>query len=122
MGKGKYGGKKKTPLSTWDVLKREKKQGGGWISTWTGLSGVASVSFGNQDEMARHLYRHKVDICLKKKACLLFNVKLDTVQKDNIMCLLGEASVTSQKSREKPENGAVEWTKASASLQKQSTC
>lgn len=42
----------------------------------------------------------------KKKACLLFNVKLDTVQKDNIMCLLGEASVTSQKSGEKTR----EWS------------
>lgn len=30
------------------------------------------------------------------------------------MC--GKASVTSQKNGEKPENGAVEWTKASASL------
>lgn len=109
MGKEKYGGKKKTPPSTWDVLKREKKQGWGWISTWTGLFAVASVSFGNQDEMARHLYRLEVDICFKKKkkkACLLFNVKLDTVQKDNIMCLLGEASVTSQKSGEKTR----EWS------------
>lgn len=30
--------------------------------------------------------------------------------------MFGKASVTSQKSGEKPENGAVEWTKASASL------
>lgn len=45
-----------------------------------------------------------------------FNVKLDTVQKDYIMYLCDKASGTSQKSEEKPEHGAVEWTKASASL------
>lgn len=33
-----------------------------------------------------------------------------------ISCMCGKTSVMSQKSVEKPENGAVEWTKASASL------
>lgn len=47
---------------------------------------------------------------------MLFNVELDTVQKDYIMYLFGEAYVTSQKSGERPEHGAVEWTKALASL------
>lgn len=32
------------------------------------------------------------------------------------MYLFGEASVTRQRRWEKPEHGAVEWTKASASL------
>lgn len=53
---------------------------------------------------------------------MLSIVKVDTVQKDYIMYLFGKASVMRQKSGEKPEHGAVEWTKASASLQKQSTC
>lgn len=51
----------------------------------------------------------------KKSMCVLFNVKPKSVQKDCITCVV-TASVSSQKSGEKPENGAVEWTKASASL------
>lgn len=83
------------------------------------LFGVMSVSFDNLDEFARHLYRRGGYL---KKARLLFFVTLDTAQKDYIICLFAKASVTSQRNVENPENGAVEWTKASASLQKQSTC
>lgn len=40
----------------------EKKIKGDGFPLWTGLFGVASVSLGNQDEMARHLYRrHEVE-------------------------------------------------------------
>lgn len=57
-----------------------------------------------------------------KKSSFSFFVNPETVQKDYITCLFGKASVTGQRNVEKPERGAVEWTKASASLQKQSTC
>lgn len=38
----------------------EEKKAGGWI--FTGLFGVASVSLGSRDEMARLLYHHKVEM------------------------------------------------------------
>lgn len=74
-----------TPLSTWGVSEREKKALEDWFPLGRGLLGVASVSLGNQDELARHLYRNEVEIWKKKSMCVLFNVKLDTVQKDYIM-------------------------------------
>lgn len=75
MGQEKFGGRKRTPLSTWDVFKREKKEKalGDGFPLWTELFGVASVSLDNEDEMARHELEIK-----KKSMCVLLNVKLDT--------------------------------------------
>lgn len=69
MGQEKFGGRKTTPLSTWDVFKREKKEKalGDGFPLWTELFGVASVSLDNKVEMARHELEIK-----KKKACACF--------------------------------------------------
>lgn len=75
-----------TPSTRGVFERRKKKALEKGFPLWTGLFGVASVSLGKQDEMASHLCRQEVEINqIKKSMCVLFHVKLDTVQKDYIM-------------------------------------
>lgn len=71
LGGKKIPGRKegeKTLLSVWDDV--FKGWGGGKSRGWifTGLFGVASVSLGNQDETARFLYHHTVEM-----SCFFFS-------------------------------------------------
>lgn len=92
--------------------KREKRWG---MDFHFGQFGVASVSLDNEDEMARHELENEKRK-KKKKTCACFSLWSWTLCRRIISCTRDKTSMTSQKSVEKPKNGAVEWTKASASL------
>lgn len=71
-----------TQLSTWDVFKRRKTALGDGSPLWTGLFGVCLSALATKMRWRGTciVMRWK---CIK--ACVLFNVKPDTVQKDYIM-------------------------------------
>lgn len=61
VGKENFGGNKRASCLHEMYLRGGGKRQEDEFPHWTELFGVASVSLCNQDEMARHLYRHEVE-------------------------------------------------------------